>query len=109
MVALAPNIVVLFIGVIVLGFGFGLGVPYMYNWLDWACPEGSVNLATTIVLVLVNVGCALSPTIVNAIGSVLGMTTPRGIMLLSTIAFVIIAVYAIAHYLGVHKTSTAKN
>lgn len=109
MVALAPNIVVLFIGVIVLGFGFGLGVPYMYNWLDWACPEGSVNLATTIVLVLVNVGCALSPTIVNAIGSVLGMTTPRGIMLLSTIAFVIIAVYAIVHYLGVHKTSTAKN
>ncbi len=57
------------LGCLILGIGFGLGVPYMYNWLDWSAPANSVNLATTIVLVLVNVGCAISPMIINAVTS----------------------------------------
>ena len=49
----------------------------MYNWLDWAAPEGSVNLGTTIVLVLVNIGCFLSPTIVDAMSNALGMVPQK--------------------------------
>ena len=106
--ALSPNIAILFGGVIVLGFGFGLGVPYMYNWLDWSAPANSVNLATTIVLVLVNVGCALSPSLLALIATPLGLNHPRGIMLISTCAFLVIAIYATIHYLGVHKANVAK-
>ncbi|MBM6762644.1 MFS transporter [Ligilactobacillus agilis] len=106
--ALSPNIAILFCGVIVLGFGFGLGVPYMYNWLDWSAPSNSVNLATTIVLVLVNVGCALSPSLLALIATPLGLNHPRGIMLISTCAFLVIAIYATIHYLGVHKANVAK-
>jgi MFS family permease len=87
LLAMANNIIFLSISVVVLGFGFGIGVPYMYNWLDWAAPQDSINLGTTIVLVLVNIGCFISPTVINLIGGLTGNTTPRGIMILSSIAF----------------------
>lgn len=104
-ISLATNLVVLYAGVIVLGFGFGMANPYMYNWLDWSAPQNSVNLATTIVLVLVNVGCAISPTVVDTLAQWVHLGSPRGIMILSTIAYVIITIYACVHYLNVHKQS----
>jgi Arabinose efflux permease len=109
LIALASNLVILFIAVIILGFGFGIAVPYMYNWLDWAAPEGSVNLATTIVLVLVNIGCFLSPTIVDTMAKLLNLNTPEGIMLLSTGVFLILTCYALGHYLRVHRYQTKTN
>lgn len=97
-IALAANFIMLGIGCLILGIGFGLGVPYMYNWLDWSAPQNSINLATTIVLVLVNVGCAISPMIINAI-------TPSAKvgLLISAVFFACFAVYAILHYLRVHN------
>ncbi|MFR0586438.1 MFS transporter [Lactobacillus porci] len=103
--AFANNLAMLFAGVIVIGFGFGLGVPYMYNWLDWAAPEGSVNLATTIVLVLVNLGCSVSPTVVDALSGLLGNSSSRSAMLVSTIFFALLTVYATVHYLKVHRAA----
>lgn len=98
LIALAGNFLMLSAGCLILGIGFGLGVPYMYNWLDWSAPENSINLATTIVLVLVNIGCAISPMIINAI-------TPSAKMglLLSAIFFTCFSLYAVLHYLRVHK------
>ncbi len=104
LIAVATNIIFLFIAVVILGFGFGLGVPYLYNWLDWAAPEQSLNLATTIVLVLVNIGCFVSPTIMDALAGAVGHGTPRGMMVLSGAAFICIAIYAVGHYLHVHRT-----
>jgi MFS family permease len=104
LIAVATNIIFLFIAVVILGFGFGLGVPYLYNWLDWAAPEQSLNLATTIVLVLVNIGCFVSPTIMDALAGAVGHGTPRGMMVLSGVAFICIAIYAVGHYLHVHRT-----
>ena len=98
LIALAGNFLMLSGGCLILGVGFGLGVPYMYNWLDWSAPENSINLATTIVLVLVNIGCAISPMIINAI-------TPSAKMglLISAIFFTCFSLYAVLHYLRVHK------
>lgn len=97
-IALASNFIMLSLGCLILGIGFGLGVPYMYNWLDWSAPQNSINLATTIVLVLVNVGCAISPMIINAITSSAKMG-----LLISAIFFTCFAIYAIFHYVRVHK------
>ena len=98
LIALAGNFLMLSAGCLILGIGFGLGVPYMYNWLDWSAPENSINLATTIVLVLVNIGCAISPMIINAI-------TPSAKigLLISAIFFTCFSLYAVLHYLRVHK------
>lgn len=101
-IALASNFVMLSLGCLILGIGFGLGVPYMYNWLDWSAPANSVNLATTIVLVLVNVGCAISPMIINAVTSSAKMG-----LLISAIFFACFSIYAIIHYLRVHKKQSA--
>lgn len=81
---------------LVLGIGFGHSVPYMYNWLDWSAPQNSVNLAITIVLVLVNVDCAASPIVLNAI-------TPNAktCLMISGIFFAIFRVYALIHYFEV--------
>lgn len=103
LIAVATNIVFLFVAVVILGFGFGIGVPYLYNWLDWAAPESSLNLATTIVLVLVNIGCFVSPTIMDVLANIVGHGTPRGVMMLSGVAFLLIAAYALGHYLHVHQ------
>ncbi|GHW01043.1 MFS transporter [Lactobacillus nasalidis] len=103
--AFASSLAVLFAGVIVIGFGFGMGVPYMYNWLDWAAPEGSVNLATTIVLILVNLGCSVSPTVVDALSGLMGSSSSRTAMLVSTIFFALMTIYAFVHYFKVHRVA----
>lgn len=102
-ITFAPNFAILASGNLLLGIGFGLAVPYMYNWLDWSAPQNSVNLATTIVLVLVNVGCAVSPMILNAVTS-----NAKSVMLISTTFFVLFTIYAFAHYFRVHSVSSKK-
>lgn len=102
-ITFAPNFAILASGNLLLGIGFGLAVPYMYNWLDWSVPQNSVNLATTIVLVLVNVGCAVSPMILNAVTS-----NAKSVMLISTTFFVLFTIYAFAHYFRVHSVSSKK-
>ncbi|WP_286822527.1 hypothetical protein [Lactobacillus sp. UBA5813] len=59
-------------------------------------------MATTIVLVLVNVGCAVSPIVLNAI-------TPNAktCLMISGILFAIFTVYALIHYLRVHGSKKA--
>ncbi|MCJ0572316.1 MFS transporter [Enterococcus cecorum] len=105
---IAPNLIVVFIGMVLLGFGSGLAIPYMYNWLAWAAPEKSMNLATTIVLVMVNIGCFLSPYIINTLTAFFGNDSPRMTMFASTLAFIALAVYAIAHYIRVHRVSVSQ-
>lgn len=97
-IAFSPNFIVLTLGNLLFGVGFGLAVPYMYNWLDWAAPDGSVNLATTIVLVLVNVGCSISPMVINAMS-----TDPKIDLIISGVFFACFTIYALCHYFNVHK------
>lgn len=97
-IALSVNFAMLAVGSLVLGIGFGLSVPYMYNWLDWSAPKNSVNLATTVVLVLVNIGCAISPMVLNAITS-----SAKMCLLVSAVFFACFTVYVLIHYLRVHK------
>ena len=101
--AYASNLPVLVIAVIVLGTGFGLSVPYIFNWLDEAAPRNSVNFATTITLVLVNVGCAASPTIIDWLGSNLGNGSPRADMTMAGAGMIILFCYSLIHYFKVRK------
>lgn len=102
-IAYSVNLPMLIAAVIVLGAGFGLSVPYIFNWLDEAAPKNSVNFATTITLILVNVGCAASPTIINWLGSTLGTGTPRSDMTMAGIGMAILFCYSIVHYFQIRK------
>lgn len=99
-IALAVNFLMLVVGCVILGIGFGLGVPYMYNWLDLIAPQNSVNLATTLVLVSINVGCAISPMIINAITS-----NARNGLLISATFFTLFTIYAFLHYFKTRKNN----
>ncbi|GFZ27455.1 MFS transporter [Lactobacillus corticis] len=101
--ALSTNSVVFIIFYILLTFGFGLMVPYMYNWLDWAAPRESINFATTIVLVLVNVGCSISPMVINWIQSLIGNSSAQMSLMVSAVFFGLFFIYALGHYLSVHR------
>ena len=98
----SPNIVVLLLAMLVTGIGFGFAVPYMYNWLGWAAPQDSVNLATTIVIVMVNVGCFVSPMLMGFLSQIFGAEASNT-LLVSAIGFGVLTVYAFAHYIKVHK------
>ncbi len=102
-IAYAANLPMLFAAVIVLGAGFGLSVPYIFNWLDEAAPKNSVNFATTIALILVNIGCAASPTIINWLGATFGAGTPRSDMSMAGIGMAILFCYSLVHYFQVRK------
>lgn len=101
-VAFSTSFVMLAVSSVIMGIGFGLSVPYMYNWLDWAAPAGSVNLATTVALVMVNVGCFISPTVLGMMS-----TDPKMVLIISGIFFAIFTLYALGHYLNVHKQAAA--
>ncbi|MGV3126541.1 MFS transporter [Streptococcus orisratti] len=100
--AYSQNLAILLLSMVITGVGFGFAVPYMYNWLGWAAPQNSVNLATTIVLVMVNIGCFISPTVMGSLSSFLG-SEAKNTLLISAIGFAIITAYAIVHYIKVHK------
>ena len=102
-IAYAVNLPMLVVAVIVLGAGFGLSVPYIFNWLDEAAPKNSVNFATTITLILVNIGCAASPTIVNWLGTTFGGGTPRSDMTMAGIGMAVLFCYSIVHYFQLKK------
>lgn len=102
--AFAINFAMLAIGNIIMGLGGSLAIPYMYNWLDWVAPKNSVNLATTIILVMVNIGCTVSPMVINAFAK-----TARQGLIGCGIFFAIFSIYAIVHYVRFHNVNKNSN
>lgn len=105
--AFSPSLVLMVICLLVLGFGFSLAVPYMYNWLSWSAPEGSMNLATTVVLIMVNLGVFLSPSVMGLLSTLFGSSL-RSIFYASSAGCVLLSLYAILHYYKVHSPSLSK-
>lgn len=103
-VSYAPNFFVLVIGTLLIGIGFGMVIPYMYNWLDWSVSKEAVNLATTIVLVVINLGAAVSPMIIDAIS-----TSAKAAMISSCLVYGVLTVYALVHYLRTHRIVQKKS
>lgn len=66
-IAFGINFTLLFIGAIILGLGFGFGFSYLFFWLDGVTNKDTVNIATTICLIALNIGGAVSPIVINLI------------------------------------------
>jgi len=63
-------------GVMIIGFGFAVIIPYIYTVINVVAPAGSKNLASSIMLIFTNIGVFLSPTLINYLSSFLGNSQP---------------------------------
>ncbi len=96
--AYAPQIVVLVIGAIILGTGFGLAVPYAFDWVAAVVPEAAVNLATTVVLILINLGCTISPLLVNWLATTGSDGSPQAAFSFAAGGMGLLTLYGLGHY-----------
>lgn len=106
--AYAPQIVVLVIGAIILGTGFGLAVPYAFDWVAAVVPDAAVNLATTVVLILINLGCTISPLLVNWLATTGGDGSPQAAFTFAAGGMGLLTFYGVGHYWYVTKTHRQK-
>ncbi|WP_338214183.1 MFS transporter [Companilactobacillus muriivasis] len=63
-------------GVMIIGLGFAVIIPYIYTMINVVAPAGSKNLASSIMLIFTNIGVFLSPTLINYLSSFLGNSQP---------------------------------
>lgn len=98
MIVFSKNLAILIASVIVVGIGYGLGEPFLYNWIDNVAERNIINLVTTIVLILSNIGSFISPQVINSLAKVTNHATSQGIFMISSILYVIIFAFALIYY-----------
>ncbi|MGT2755142.1 MFS transporter [Streptococcus ovis] len=88
MMGMTTNLMLIYLAGIINGIGFGLAVPFGYNWISEVAEKNSINLATTVALLSINMGVFLSPVVINGLGAFLTNGQPDSLMYLSAIGFV---------------------
>lgn len=80
--------ITLLLSCIVLGSGFGLVMPFIFKWIDEVTDQVSVNLATTYTLIMMDIGCTISPLVIALIDR-----SARGALLSSAVFFTLLTIY----------------
>lgn len=96
----ANSVAIVTLGAIVSGLAFSLAAPFMFMLVGQIAPKNSANLATGVLLVGINLGVFLSPTINSFLSKAFGMTTASdsflmsgiGLILLSACSFILLSV-----------------
>ncbi|WP_057876226.1 MFS transporter [Liquorilactobacillus aquaticus] len=98
-VATATSVLVVTLGVIICGIFFGWVFPQAFYRAAQIAPANSGNLSTSIILVGINLGAFLSPTLVNGVANLFGNDQPYFVLMLCSWGFailtIIMAVYTI--------------
>jgi len=99
------------IATMVIGIGFAITVPYIYTLVNTSAPKGSENLASSIMLVMTNIGVFISPIVVNQLANWFNQAGATGNMLICAsglfLLFLITGVYTIWQYR--HQTLTTNH
>ncbi|MFT9098714.1 MFS transporter [Liquorilactobacillus sp.] len=103
-VATATSVLVVTIGVIICGVFFGWVFPQAFYRVAQIAPANSANLSTSIILVGINLGAFLSPTLVNGVANLFGNDQPYFVLMLCSWGFAILTVI-MAIYTVVDKKS----
>lgn len=67
LISSARNTFVLVVGCIVLGAGFGIVMPYIFKSISLSVPDQLSNLATTLCLIMMDIGAVISPFVISII------------------------------------------
>lgn len=88
----AANVGMLLLGIIVVGLFFGWFFPQIFVRIDAVSPKGSENFSTSLVLIGVNVGVFIAPSVLNTLAAALGDPTPAMIFKIGMVGFAVLAV-----------------
>ncbi|AVK64289.1 MFS transporter [Lactobacillus sp. CBA3606] len=91
-VATANSVTLIFVGVIIAGGFFGWVFPQGFLRVAQIAPAHSENLSTSIMLMGINLGAFLSPTLVNGAANLLGNDQPAFVLTMCGWGFVTLAV-----------------
>lgn len=78
------------IAVLVVGAGYSIANPYIFTEVNLVAPEGSKNLASSVMLVFLNVGVFVGPIWVNWLAEIFGNTTPSADMIICAVGLAIL-------------------
>lgn len=67
LISSARNTYMLVVGCIVLGAGFGIVMPYIFKSISLSVPDQLSNLATTLCLIMMDIGAVISPFVISII------------------------------------------
>ncbi|VDG19547.1 MFS transporter [Lactiplantibacillus mudanjiangensis] len=87
----------------IIGVGFAITIPYIYTLVNTQAPTGSENLASSVMLVMTNIGVFISPTVVNALAKLTGLTGVTGTMSICAIGLLILSLLTLASTYWQHQ------
>ncbi|MGY3777062.1 MFS transporter [Isobaculum melis] len=84
-IANASSLLLVVVGASIAGVCFSLAAPYLFILTGEVAPTNSVNLATSLLLVGINLGVFLSPTLVNGLGQLFSLSDAKGNLFICSI------------------------
>ncbi len=90
LLANANTLVLVTTGVMIVGLGFAIVIPYIYTLINTVAPVDSKNLASSIMLIFTNVGVFLSPILINWLSKFMGNSQPDTNMKVCALGFTIL-------------------
>lgn len=101
-ISFSKTSLILIIGILLLGIGFGISVPFIYTWTAAVAPKNAVNISYTCLIIATNIGVFCSPLILNMVGDSFGDNSPRFSMIVAAIGMLILFVI-ITGFMSVRK------
>lgn len=103
--SIAPSLVIIFVGAIFVGMGFGLLMPFGTMKVTDAAPKKAATFANALFMTFVNVGTAISPTITVLIGKVFQNDDGQFIFLVCALALGVATIFTLVKSLLFQKKS----
>ncbi|MFJ8415650.1 MFS transporter [Bacillus paramycoides] len=97
------SMVFVMLGAILAGIFFSIIAPYLFMMVGEVVPKESNSLAISILLIGINLGVFLSPTIISTLGQVLNLSDAGGNLLVSAIGLGIMGVISVLLVSKVNK------
>lgn len=83
------------ISVLVVGLGYSISSPYLFTLVTLVAPQGSKNMASSVMLIILNIGVFIGPIWVNGLASLMGLKSSASEMIICAIGLAIIAILVI--------------
>lgn len=98
LISLSTNIVFLLFSLLLLGIGNSLVLPYLYNWMGLITDPETSNIGQSILMIALNVGTVVSPTVVNGVNKMMKTASPRNVMFICAIGNIVLLIVAGINY-----------